>query len=121
LCRGLGGFIGSNIKRNQYRKSRRADGRKSNRKKTHNDEEERRDFTESFEENPREEDPVLDRQFCIHSISTVAKIGCSDPATSWRGLNMPGGELIPFRFAAVAAGIFGVDWKQRMHAYCMHE
>jgi hypothetical protein len=28
-------------------------------------------FSESFEENPREEDPILNRPFCIHSISPV--------------------------------------------------
>jgi hypothetical protein len=72
LCRGLGGFIGSNIKRNQYRKTSRADGRKSSRKKIQNGEEGRRDLSESLEENPGEEDPVSDRQFCIHSISTAA-------------------------------------------------
>jgi len=31
-------------------------------------EEGRRVFSESFEENPLEEDPILNRQFCIHSI-----------------------------------------------------
>jgi hypothetical protein len=68
LCRALGGFIGSKLKRNQYRKTHPKDGRKSNPKKTQAGEEERRFFSESLEENPGEEDPGLDRQFCIHSI-----------------------------------------------------
>jgi hypothetical protein len=66
-------FIASKIKRNHYRKTGGADGRKSSRNKIQNGEEGRRDFSESFEENPGEEDPVSDRQFCIHSILTAAK------------------------------------------------
>jgi hypothetical protein len=68
----LGGFIGSTNNGNHYAKTAPDDGRKSNRKKTQTGEEERRVFSESFEENPREEDPIPDRQFCIRSISTVA-------------------------------------------------
>jgi hypothetical protein len=73
LRRGCGGFIGSKIKRNQYRKPARTRGRKSSRKKTQSGEEGRRVFSESFEENPPEEDPILNRQFCIHSISPLAR------------------------------------------------
>jgi hypothetical protein len=65
---GCGGFIGSKIKRNQYGKTERTGGRKSSRKKNQSGEEGRRIFSESVEENPLEEDPILNRQFCIHSI-----------------------------------------------------
>jgi hypothetical protein len=68
----LGGFIGSTNNGNHYAKTARDDGRKPTRKKTQTGEEGRRVFSESFEENPREEDPIPDRQFCIRSISTVA-------------------------------------------------
>jgi hypothetical protein len=68
----LGGFIGSTGNENHYAKTARDDGRKPTRKKTQTGEEGRRVFSESFEENPREEDPIPDRQFCIRSISTVA-------------------------------------------------
>jgi hypothetical protein len=47
-------------------------GRKSSRKKSQTGEEGRRIFSESVEENPLEEDPILNRQVCIHSISPVA-------------------------------------------------
>jgi hypothetical protein len=60
------------MKRNQYRKPEPKNGRKSRRKKSQNGEEGRRIFSESVEENPQEEDPVLNRPFCIHSISPVA-------------------------------------------------
>jgi hypothetical protein len=49
-------------------------GRKSSRKKNQNGEEGRRIFSESFEENPTEEDPVLNRPVCIHSISPMATL-----------------------------------------------
>jgi hypothetical protein len=62
LGRVLGGFIGSKIRRNQYRKTPPAGGRKSNRKKIQTGEEGRRVFSKSFEENPREEDPTSNRQ-----------------------------------------------------------
>jgi len=61
------------MKRNQYRKPASNNGRKSSRKKSQSGEEGRRIFSESFEENPSEEDPILNRPFCIHSISPVAK------------------------------------------------
>jgi hypothetical protein len=72
LRRQLGGFIGSKVKRNQYRKAEPDDGRKSSRKKTQSGEEGRRVFSESFEENPKEEDPIPGYPFCIRSISPVA-------------------------------------------------
>jgi hypothetical protein len=72
LRRDCGGFIGSKMKRNQYRKPEPKNGRKSRRKKSQNGEEGRRIFSESVEENPQEEDPVLNRPFCIHSISPLA-------------------------------------------------
>jgi hypothetical protein len=74
LRRDVGGSVGSTIKRNQYPKTASADERKSSRKKIQKDEEGRRLFSESFEENPGEEDPGLDRQFPCRSISTVARI-----------------------------------------------
>jgi hypothetical protein len=73
LRRGCGGFIGSKLKRNQYGKTERNGGRKSSRKKSHSGEEGRRIFSESVEENPTEEDPILNRPICIHSISPVAE------------------------------------------------
>jgi hypothetical protein len=72
LRRLLGGFIGSKLKRNHYRKTQRTAGRKSSRNKTQTGEEGRRVFSKPFEENSTEEDPIPDRQFCIHSILTVA-------------------------------------------------
>jgi len=81
----LGGFIGSTGNENHYAKTARDDGRKPTRKKTQTGEEGRRVFSESFEENPREEDPIPDRQFCIRSISTVATDGterCGRPTAS---------------------------------------
>ena len=74
LCRHLGGVIGSKIKRNQYRTTERNGGRKSSGKKTQGGEEGRRVFSESFQENPAEEDPILNRQFCFPSISPVAEL-----------------------------------------------
>jgi hypothetical protein len=41
-------------------------------KKNQDGEEGRRIFSESVEENPPEKDPILNRPFCIHSISPVA-------------------------------------------------
>jgi hypothetical protein len=41
------------------------------RMKNRSGEEGRRFFSECFEENPGEEDPVSNRQFCIHSISAL--------------------------------------------------
>jgi transposase len=73
LRRLLGGFIGSKLKRNHYRKTQRTAGRKSSRNKTQTGEEGRRVFSKPFEENSTEEDPIPDRQFCIHSILTVAE------------------------------------------------
>jgi hypothetical protein len=61
------------MKRNQYRKPGLKNGRKSSRKKNQTGEEGRRIFSKSVEENPLEEDPVLNRPFCIHSISPVAE------------------------------------------------
>jgi hypothetical protein len=75
LRRQLGGFIGSKVKRNQYRKAEPNDGTKSSRKKTQAGEEGRRVFSESFEENPKEEDPIPGYPFCIRSISPVADRG----------------------------------------------
>jgi hypothetical protein len=60
------------MKRTQYRKPEPKNGRKSSRKKSQGGEEGRRIFSESVEENPLEEDPVLNRPFCIHSISPLA-------------------------------------------------
>jgi len=60
------------MKRNQYRKPEPKNGRKSSRKKSQSGEEGRRIFSESVEENPREEDPVLNRPVCIHSTSPLA-------------------------------------------------
>jgi len=74
LRRGCGGFIGSKMKRNQYRKPEPKNGRKSSRKKNQTREEGRRIFSESVEENPTEEDPVLNRPFCIHSISPLTVV-----------------------------------------------
>jgi hypothetical protein len=74
LRRDWGGFIGSKIKRNQYRNPEPKNGRKSSRKKSQSGEEGRRIFSESVEENPTEEDPILNRPFCIHSISPLAWI-----------------------------------------------
>jgi hypothetical protein len=74
LRRLLGGFIGSKLKRNHYRKTQRTAGRKSSRNKTQTGEEGRRVFSKPFEENSTEEDPIPDRQFCIHSILTVATL-----------------------------------------------
>jgi hypothetical protein len=73
LRRQLGGFIGSKVKRNQYRKTEPNDGRKSSRKKTQPGEEGRKVFSESFEEKPREEDPLPGYRFCIYSILPVAQ------------------------------------------------
>jgi hypothetical protein len=73
LGRHLGGFIGSKIKRNQYQTTERNGQRKSSRKKAQSGEEGRRFFSESPEENPAEEDPISDRQFCIHSTSLLAR------------------------------------------------
>jgi hypothetical protein len=78
LRRQLGGFIGSKVKRNQYRKAEPNDGTKSSRKKTQAGEEGRRVFSESFEENPKEEDPIPGYPFCIRSISPVAGEDRSD-------------------------------------------
>jgi hypothetical protein len=58
LRRQLGGFIGSKVKRNQYRQAARNDGSKSSRKKTQTGEEGRKLFSESFEEKLSEEDPL---------------------------------------------------------------
>jgi hypothetical protein len=62
------------MKRNQYRKPEPKNGRKSSRKKNQGREEGRRIFSESAEENPTEEDPILNRPVCIHSISPLAAI-----------------------------------------------
>jgi hypothetical protein len=59
-------------KRNQHRKTEGNRGRKSSRKKSQKDEEGRRVFSESLEENPAEEDPILNRHFCGRSISPAA-------------------------------------------------
>src|ERR1022692_2850042 len=91
LRRGCGDFIGSKIKRNQYRKPERNGGTKSSRKKSQTGEEGRRIFSESVEENPTEEDPVLNRPVCIHSISPVARWNprkdnwpdCSEEPACW--------------------------------------
>jgi hypothetical protein len=72
LRRQLGGFIGSKVKRNQYRKAERNDGRKSSQQKTQAREEGRRVLSESFEEKPKEEDSLPRYPFCICSISPVA-------------------------------------------------
>jgi hypothetical protein len=69
---GCGGFIGSKLKRNRDGKTEQNGGIKSSRKKSQTGEEGRRIFSESLEENPTEEDPVLNRPVCIHSISPVA-------------------------------------------------
>jgi hypothetical protein len=60
------------MKRNQYRKPEPKNGTKSSRKKNQSGEEGRRVFSEAFEENPPEEDPILNRPVCIHSISPLA-------------------------------------------------
>jgi hypothetical protein len=67
-------FIGSKIKRNQYRKPERNEGTKSSSKKNQSGEEGGRIFSESVEENPLKEDPILNRQFCIHSISPLTSV-----------------------------------------------
>jgi hypothetical protein len=72
LRRVWGGFIGPKSKRNQAPKSKGTSGRKSSRKKNQNGEEGKRIFSELFEENPPEEDPILNRPFCIHSTSPLA-------------------------------------------------
>ena len=72
LASGLGRLHRFQIKRNQYRKAGAKNGRKSSRKKSQTGEEGRKIFSESVEENPLEEDPILNRQVCIHSISPVA-------------------------------------------------
>ena len=71
LCRALGGFIGSQIKRNQYRKTNRIGGTKSTRKKTQAGEEGRRVCCESFEEKPRRRRSIPRRPFCLSSISPL--------------------------------------------------
>jgi hypothetical protein len=58
LRRGCGDFIGSKIKRNQYRKPERNEGTKSSSKKNQSGEEGGRIFSESVEENPLKEDPM---------------------------------------------------------------
>jgi hypothetical protein len=60
------------MKGNQYRKPEPKNGRKSSRKKSQSGEEGRRIFSESVEEYPTEEDPILNRRYCIHSISPLA-------------------------------------------------
>ena len=62
------------MKRNQYGKTERTGGRKSRLKKNQRGEEGRRIFSESVEEKPTEEDPVLNRRFCIHSISPLTVV-----------------------------------------------
>jgi len=74
LCRALGGFIGSQIKRNQYRKTNRIGGTKSTRKKTQAGEEGRRVCCESFEEKPRRRRSIPRRPFCLSSISPLTQI-----------------------------------------------
>jgi hypothetical protein len=69
----LGGFIGSTDNGNHHAKFVQDDGRKSTPKQIQIGEEGRRLFSESCEENPREEDPIPDRRFCIRSISTAAR------------------------------------------------
>ena len=71
LCRDLGGFIGSKIKRNHYRKTQRTDGRKSTEKKTQTKEEGRRVFSEAFEEKPQPRRSIPHRPFCLNSISPL--------------------------------------------------
>jgi hypothetical protein len=63
LRRVCGGFIGSKVRKNQYRKTPQAGGRKSTWKKTQTGKEGRRFFSECFQENASEEDPLSDRQF----------------------------------------------------------
>jgi hypothetical protein len=63
LRQACGGFIGSKIRRNQYRKPQEPGGRKSTWKKTHIGEEGRRFFRECLEEKTSEEDPLSDRRF----------------------------------------------------------
>jgi hypothetical protein len=92
----LGGFIGSTGNENHYAKTARDNGRKPTRKKTQTGEEGRRVFSESFEENPREEDPIPDRQFCIRSISTVAgREVCSEWAHSASSSRHPRDNPVP--------------------------
>jgi len=50
-------------------------GEETELKKSQPGEEGRRDLSELLEENPPEEDPVPDRQFCIHSVSPLTKAG----------------------------------------------
>src|SRR5208283_2808109 len=61
-------------------------GRKSSRKKNQTREEGRRIFSESVEENPAEEDPILNRPYCIHSISplTLRNIQKQNPSITHR-------------------------------------
>jgi hypothetical protein len=67
----LGGFIGSTNEGNHYAKTAPEDGRKITPKKIQTAEEGRRIVSEAWEENPKEEDPLPDRHFCIRSVSTV--------------------------------------------------
>jgi hypothetical protein len=67
-----GGFIGSQIKRNQVSKTAEQGGKKIHPKKTQTDEEGRRVFRKSSEENPNAEDPFSNRPFCATSRSLMA-------------------------------------------------
>jgi len=78
LCRDLGGFIGSKIKRNHYRKTQRTDGRKSTEKKTQTKEEGRRVFSEAFEEKPQPRRSIPHRPFCLNSISPLTARNFAD-------------------------------------------
>src|SRR5271169_4277775 len=60
------------LRRFHNKKEPVSENAQSRRKKIQNGEEGRRVFSESFEENAEEEDPLLHRQFCSPSISTVA-------------------------------------------------
>jgi hypothetical protein len=62
LRRAGGGFIGSKVRTNHYRKPRETGGRKSTGMKTQTGEEGRRFLRECLEENASEEDPVPDRR-----------------------------------------------------------
>ena len=69
LCRALGGFIGSKIKRNPYPKTDQIGETHSTGKKTQAGEEARRLCSASFEEKPRRRRSILRRPFCLRSIS----------------------------------------------------
>jgi CRISPR-associated protein Cas5d len=94
LWRARGGFIGSKIKRNQYRETERGGGRKSTGKKTQAGEEGRRVCSESLEEKPRPRRSIPLRRVCLSSISPLtaptfsAAKGIFEAILRWKSVNV---------------------------------